>query len=516
MWSLTVRQLAEETAAEALDAVRVGDVLGALPAGVAQALVVAQYTGYVWDPWVYGQAAVYRLAGLVEACVAAAGVTLGAALPAPFPFAGPEPYPAGLPPSDVVVGSPFVGDRGLARWTGKDLLDAWVGADRLSVSAAYAAYPSADLVLAVSRPAASDPAELPPAVDGLLGDDWARSTEPAVDDGEPVGDLGVVYHGGVDGSWTGGARRPAIPPLDDAVYAAPSWAVGPEGDGPDELGVRRAVLGDVVELSWKLGLVSGDADRSVVAAGPGAVALGPPVVMPALGADAVYVWSVNEVGGEWLAVEVRTYSSASDPPPADLRHELWAREIFARLAAETASQLVVSGTLLAPALVAPSGGAGSPDAPYAPALGDLARGLSLEGRPYAVRRWVEDEHGVVDLEMARPVAVPAPARGPRPDPAVDFVSLAFDSAAKVAEFAFGVLPSAQTPRGWEVEATGGPPTPTDSGVQLAVRGARAALDLSGSDEGDVVGLRARARWDDGSYSAWAEATVTVRSTVPPA
>lgn len=110
----------------------------------------------------------------------------------------------------------------------------------------YDAYPAAGLTLeAVDARALEDPQSLPSleSVTAHVFDGWRRTTEPALDDGERLGDFAMVYGGGPDGSATDGADTP-IPLV--AAYASSRVALA------GTAGERTVENADVMEMDWRL------------------------------------------------------------------------------------------------------------------------------------------------------------------------------------------------------------------------------------------------------------------------
>lgn len=477
LWSLSLRSTASDDASDALDGVLVGDVVGSLPSGVAVTVTgetaVGGFGGNESDAWT-----LYRLDGLVSACMAEAGLTVGS-LPVPFPSAT-EATP------DVVVGSPAAAPesyQGIFGWTGSELWEAWAASQRLVLAADYGPYPSPDVVVSAAAehwvdPTAAEVAALT-VLDGLL-DDWVWSTEPSVDDGEPRTDLALIYKEGIDGSRVLGSLL--VP--ETATYAAPHWRLGEPDDGQ-----RAAENAETQELPWRLGRVS----TSSVSEASGAT-YGRPLIDITDEGDGVYIWSLVEAGLEPWAVAYRTTVDGTT-------HELWARELYARLGLVAGDVDVVSGVEV---LASQLGDL--------PALLDASRGVSLEGLPWAVRRLETVERQRVVLDLVRPAARSlAVAEGPTGGdvlPAPIVVAGRFDADGEVIDFSWRLPTVAPEADYVEVELYREPEVAPTYAAQESGRGGFRFADTAGLIDGTVLRYRARASYP-GALTGWAEVSRTV-------
>ncbi len=484
-WGLVVR----ETAAE--EAVRVGDVVGALPAGVEVSVEAAVSTGFGTEPTT---AVVYRLAGLVRAGMEAAGLVV-AALPPTF---------GGY---DVAVGSPAAEPssyKGLFGWTVADLWDAWVAAQRLARSAEYAPYPSRDVVVTGRaahwvEPTPEQAAALPQ-IDALV-DGWRWTTEPAVDEGKPMSDLALVYSGGPDGSWVEGAVR--VP--DVATYAAPFWRLGqPErGYRPAqdrrvyERGLRTVQNERTLELGWRLGQVAAGVDQD------GATVHGPALYDVTDEGEGIYLWSLHTTaGGDVRAVAYRDVAGLPT-------HELWARELYARLALEAGDIDVVRGIEVLRSQVLDADGA-----EYEPALLDPARGIGLEGRAWAARSVEVREGRTLVVELVRPPAAQlVVAEGPESgggggggvNPAPIVSAGPYDQSAEQIPFDWFVATAAPTPDSVEVELYVSTEVAQEYEATESGRSGGLLVQTASYDNHAILRYRARSVYA-GTPTGWAEAT----------
>lgn len=412
-WGVTVRQAALDDAWAALDAVRLHDL-------AAAAVAAGEHEDVDWLRAVDGPsgpatepvtARVWPLVALVGRAIAAAGLSLQGSLPAAFPYervwanasgvrylsrAEPlvcvgRPHLAGAPPLDG-DGEELHGDHPtMPDWSAAELLAEWQGAQRLSVEAAYAPWPSASVLLTVRDPwALQDPQATTalPAVDAAVADDWRWRTEPRVADGRTVQDFALHYDGGVDGSGIGDL----YPVPAAAAYAANK--VNLAGSAPE----REVANEDPLALGWKLAPVdsaTGYDDPFPAVSGPGGhptdVYIGTPVFpveesyLPAVGdepaqrGDGAVVRIValeRELGNAANPLRAVERREADLPEPGEPIESggLWASELYRRHALAAGDVDVVVVRLAASALDAAS---------VVP--GDPAAGVSFQGLDWVVR-----------------------------------------------------------------------------------------------------------------------------------
>lgn len=425
-WGLTVRDDALQVAWAALDATALQDVAEAMDTAASGYLDVtgARMEGDPAAP-VSQASRWWLLADTVAAAVAEAGLTLASA-PDPFPhealWLDGEPVRLWRGDTTVVFGRPHLAGAPEAlhgpyptmpEWTAAELLEAWVQQQQLGLSAAYGAFPSADVSVTITDPGLREDPDAPlalPSVDGAVRDDWDWSTEAGQLDGEPVDDAAVEYDGGVDGAALAGALY-QVPAR--ASYAAS--AVSLTGEAPE----REAANGLVMTFPWRLCSLADDDEATVSDAGGygETVLYGRPAYpvteayRPAVGGTpeqegdggVVRLASLVDVSGTLYAVgERRPLAPAPGEPTASM--ELWAFALYRRFALALGD---VDVALCSVPLE---------DVPALLRLLEVSGGVSFQGLDWAVRSIDENrDEETADLALVRPsggwAAEPAPDAG---------------------------------------------------------------------------------------------------------
>lgn len=523
-WGLTVADTAIDRAWDALEAVQVATLNGVTPVAVDTARVGGGSIDGNGNPTggiTVASRSWWPLRGLVAGAINAAGLTLAGELPPCLPSDVQTPAGPHRTETTIVVASLATANTRPA-WTGARLLEAWMEAQRLVVSASYAPFPSTAVVIRIGE--SRRPGDVAPGRPDLTehAEDYDWSTEPGDVDGEVNDDLAVTWLGGVDGSRVE-QLGVADPPM-SATYAARRPALKGTPAAHRDTG-RETQNSASVELPFRLpahdaasaetvGRTDGAYTETVRLARPAYD--GPTVeVKPLDGSggetDVVYVASVAAgAGGALRSVTSRTPTGGMETM------ELWAAALFGGFEADYGDSETVE-------LSVPEDVLDVADV----RLGDPAQGVVLEALSWTVQSIdaVPDKRRV-SLTLSRPSTTygpsgsgPGPVGVPRYEPAPAIFAFTTTDVEQAqdgelsTEFRLHVealLPAeADGPLGIDIETVSQPQIVSARLVRHdAQTGYQGAYDPNRPNPYVGTTWRARARYASGVVTSWTETTVS--------
>ena len=511
-WGLTVADTAIDRAWDALEVVQVAGLGGVAPVAIETVRVGGNGLTSAAKSW-------WPLRDLVAAAVGAAGLTLAGDLPPCLPSDVQTPAGAHRTETAVVVASLATANT-RPPWTGARLLEAWMEAQRLVVSASYAPFPSTAVVIRIGE--SRHPGDVAPGRPDLTehAEDYDWSTEPGDVDGQVYDDLAVTWLGGVDGSRIE-QLGVADPPM-SATYAARRPALKGTPAAHRDTG-RETQNAASVELPFRLPAHDA-ASAETVNRTDGAYAETVRLARPAYDGPTVEVKASDGSGGEPDVVYVASVAAGAGgalrsvtsrtPTGGAETMELWAGALFAGFEADYGDSETVE--LSVPDDVLDVAGV---------VLGDPAQGVLLEGLPWTVRSIdAGADARRVSLTLSRPSATAGasgsgPIGGPRYEPAPAIVATTTTSREEsqggeiTTEFRLAVeasLPAeADGPLGIDIETV---PMPEILSARLVRHNVQTGYqgEYDPARPNPYVGTtwRARARYASGVVTAWTDTIVS--------
>lgn len=521
-WALTIVDDAAEVAWAALEGVQIRSAVAATQAAVGRYdMGWMRATGEGIELVTH---AAWGVSDLTDLAVWAAGLPAATA-PSPYTdvLSGVVPVVALCAPRPEPEAP--AGYESVPNWTGGQLVEYRCESEQLVLEATYAAWPAPEVGALTLRsvstplpePGTAEAAALVTLDDDGAGQPWHDeydwSTEPGDDDGRVLDDYALSYAGGPDGSYIGSSGEVLELPI-QATYAARRVALsGSRAPGRD--GGRTVDNAQHLELPVLLPAAeasgeTGTAFQTLTVDGRNVDVSRPVydnVADDTPDESAVYLVSLLQVGADWRSVVERR---GADGRPV---HELWARELYPRLAYAQGDAEVLSLTV--PAEAVPEGSV---------TVGDPARGVVCEGLPWIVRSVTRAVDGrSVALLLARPAGADSRAESERPGQggreelppslsanAYDYQDT--DDQGQTTYTAFGIDVSASvptqadTPSSFELEVRmlGGwvriTPVERDRSIVYSERGA------SSSYAGQA--WRCRVRYPSGTVTDWTTTTAS--------